>query len=284
MPVPLATMLPLVLTVRLPLVAVAVFCSLMAWIPCTSPDPLTLMLPVLLDVAATPCTPETFPLTMIVVLPLPPVTIELMPFPPPVAVTSAPGMVVTATLPPLLLMSTALPPTVFAIGFGPVAETTFRSTLKPPAPPEMVTPPVVTVSLLNWTSRLPVAVLVTEASVPEQTETPAVLASHTAQAGRTPANKTIWMDISAAPASRMRLRRSRTRVRDRADHAPSPAALPVAAAARNRSRISRPNRGTKPPAVNGRNVTATLAVKCPRSNDRRSIKAALIRQLRPPIG
>ena len=180
----LPVMLPLMLTVRSPLVAVAVFCSLMALIPCASPVPITLMLPVLLDVATTPSTPVTLPLNVIVVLPLPPVTTELIPAPP-VEVMFAPGMVVTATLPPLLLMLTPSPP-VFVIGFGPVAEMTFRSTLNPPAPPEMMTPPVVTVSLLNRTSRLPVAVLATEASVPEQTETPVVFASHAACAGTTP--------------------------------------------------------------------------------------------------
>ena len=72
-------MLPLMLTVRSPLVAVAVFCSLMALSPCVLPVPLTLMLPVLLDVATTPSTPETLPLNVIVVLPLPPVMVELMP-------------------------------------------------------------------------------------------------------------------------------------------------------------------------------------------------------------
>ncbi len=64
-------------------------------------------------------------------------------------VTVAPEIVVTATLPPLLEISMPLPAPVFAIGFGPLAEVTFRSTLNPPAPPEIVTPPVVTVSLLN---------------------------------------------------------------------------------------------------------------------------------------
>src|SRR5262249_19213734 len=71
---------PLVLTVRSPLVAVAVFSRKMPRIPCTLPAPVTLMLPVLLDVADTPLfTPETLPLMVIAVLPVPPVTIVLMP-------------------------------------------------------------------------------------------------------------------------------------------------------------------------------------------------------------
>ena len=102
----------------------------------------------------------------------------------PLEETGEPAMVVTATLPPVLLMSMALPaPVLLVIGFGPVAEVTFKSTLNPPAPPEMVTPPVVTVWLLNWTSRLPVAVLLIAASEPVQTETPAVFPSQAARAG-----------------------------------------------------------------------------------------------------
>src|SRR4051794_29609236 len=111
------------------------------------PAPVTLMLPVLLETAWMPAVmAEMLELNVIAVLPLPPVSDELMPMPA-AELTVARGIVVTATFPPLLLILIASPAPVFAIGFGPLADTTLRSMLNPPTPPEMVTPPVVTVSL-----------------------------------------------------------------------------------------------------------------------------------------
>ncbi len=130
--------LPLVLMVRSPLVAPAVLLMLIAPpvpVPVTLPEPLTVMLPVLLEIAEMPVDVDdpnsTSALKVIAVLPLPPVTRELMPFPP-----------VEVTVPLVVMpMPRVPPPVTVALIAVPVELTVTAAVLS-------VIPPVAVLALM----------------------------------------------------------------------------------------------------------------------------------------